>query len=94
VRGEEKKRIEGECLAEARRALAEWLRPDDPARVHETRLDGSYPETKIVVTGDHTYGGPWRVSFPIWDPGAGGTRDGRPMPSFIGMLVYTEVLEA
>lgn len=91
---EERSRIETECLTEATRVLAEWLSSDDPARVHETRLEGSYPDTTIVVTGTHTYGGDWRVRFPIWDPGTGGTRDGQPMPGFIGMLVYTEVLEA
>jgi hypothetical protein len=90
---EERERIEGECLEETRRAL-KWLTPDDPTRVHEAKLEGSYPDTRIVVTGEHTYGGSWRVRFPIWDPGTGGTRDGEPMPSFIGTLVYTEVLEA
>jgi hypothetical protein len=66
----------------------------DRERIELKCLEGSYPETRIVVTGDHKYGGQWRVQFPIWDPGTGGTKDGEPMPSFIGMLVATEVLEA
>ena len=86
-------RIENECLEEARQALG-WLTSDDPQRVHEIGLEGSYPDTAIVVTGERTYGGSWRVAFPIWDPGAGGTGPDGPRPSFIGTLVYTEVLEA
>jgi hypothetical protein len=93
VTPEDIERLERECLEQARQVM-EWLTPEDPARVHEVVLEGSHPDTNIVVTGEHTYGGSWRVSFPIWDPGAGGTVDGEPMPSFIGMLVYTEVLEA
>jgi len=85
---------ERECFEHARAHIEAWVRPDGPHRVREFRLEGSYPDTAIVVSGDHTYGGDWRVRFPIWDPGTGGTRDGRPMTSFIGMLVAVEVLEA
>ena len=90
---EERQRIERECLEQARSALTGWMPPEAPHRIRDLRLEGTYPETRIVVTGDRTYGGEWRVRFPIWE-GNGGTKDGQPMPSFIGMLVYTEVLEA
>jgi hypothetical protein len=86
--------IERECLEHARAHIEAWVTPDGPHQVHELKLEGIYPDTRIVVAGDHTYGGSWRVRFPIWDPRNGGTRDGEPMPSFIGMLVCTEVLEA
>lgn len=62
--------------------------------VDDVKLDGTYPHTLIVVTGRHAYGGEWTVRFPIWDGTAGGTKDGVPRPSFIGLLVYSEVLEA
>ena len=89
-----RKSVERECFEQARLHIEAWVRPDGPHRINELKFEGSYPDTHIVVAGDHTYGGDWRVRFPIWDPGTGGTRDGEPMPSFIGMLVCTEVLEA
>ena len=85
--------LERECLDQVIEAL-EGLRSDDPHRVHDIELQGSHPDTRIVVTGDRTFGGEWRVSFPIWDSRAGGTIDGEPVPRFVGTLVYTEVLEA
>jgi hypothetical protein len=92
----DEEQIEQQCLEEAKAALSdrEVLAAKFAQRIHDVKLEGSYPDTTIVVTGDHTYGGEWRVRFPIWDPGTGGTKDDEPMPSFIGMLVYTEVLEA
>lgn len=84
---------ERKCLDEAIVAL-EGLRLEDPHRVSDIRLEGSHPDTRIVVTGDRSFGGEWRVSFPIWDFRAGGTIDGEPVPSFVGTLVLTEVLEA
>jgi hypothetical protein len=47
-------------------------------------LQGSYPDTRIVVLGEGRHGHRFNVRFPIWDPATGGTRDGRPMPRFIG----------
>ena len=70
------------------------MTPDGLLHVRELKLEGRYPDTRIVVAGDRSYGGEWCVPLPIWDPANGATRDGRPMPSFLGMLVATEVLEA
>lgn len=88
--------IEERCLDEAKAALAdrELLATKFAHHVDDVRLDGTYPHTLIVVTGRHTYGGDWTVRFPIWDPAAGGTKDGVAMPSFVGLLVYSEVIEA
>jgi hypothetical protein len=86
--------VERECLEQARGHIEAWVTPDGPLSVRELKLEGSYPDTRIVVSGDRSYGGEWCVRFPIWDPGNGATRDGKPMPTFVGMLVSTEVLEA
>lgn len=81
---------ERKCLDEAI-APVKGMRSHDPHRVRAIRLQGSYPGTRIVVTGDRSVGGEWRVSFPIWDSRAGGTIDGEPVPGFVGTLVLTEV---
>lgn len=92
----DREHIEQRCLEEAKAALPsnDVLAAKFAHRVDEIKLEGGYPDTKIVVNGKHTYEGSWRVRFPIWAPGAGGTHEGGPMPRFIGTLVLTEVLEA
>jgi hypothetical protein len=92
----EEERIERECLREAREGMPskEDMESKLATRVQSIELEGSYPDTCIVAKGERTYGGVWEVRFPIWDPRTGGTADGRPMPRFIGGLVYTEILEA
>lgn len=36
-------------------------------RIDEITLEGVFPDTRIVLTGEHSYGGTWRIRFPVWD---------------------------
>jgi hypothetical protein len=93
----ERRTIELRCLEATQEAIGsgEELAAKLATRVDRLYLEGEYPDTVVVAEGERGDGGRrWRASVPIWDPSAGGTRDGAPMPSFVGTLMLSEILEA
>ena len=59
--------IEQRCLDEAKRLVGF---PDgEPMyrkRFTSVALDGRFPRTRVVITGEYLYGGEWTISFPVW----------------------------
>jgi hypothetical protein len=60
--------IERRCMDEAKQLVshptAESLYRK---RFDSVTLEGQFPETRVVLTGEHAYGGTWTIRFPVWD---------------------------
>ena len=88
--------IEQECLDEARNSMpsAADLESKLATVMHSIELEGTYPDTEIVASGERTYGGQWNVRLRIWDERAGGFVGGQPSARTVGLMLYTAVIEA
>ena len=60
--------IERRCLDEARQLVSPTAAgPAYRKRIDSVELEGQFPETRVVLTGEYLYGGEWTIRFPVWD---------------------------
>jgi hypothetical protein len=89
---DQRRDYERECLRETREQLPRVLAsPRARRELREVRLEGTYPDTAIVVRlWDARFDKEVTQTYPIWKtPVLAGTRGIREPPNQVGMLITT-----
>lgn len=84
--------IEQQCLDEAKRCVSHPAAESLYRKSFDSvTLEGEFPGTRVVLSGEHVYGGEWTIRFPVWDENhAISPREGTP-PDYRRFISYLDI---